>query len=285
MTGKHTNVEEQPTPTPETGIDITPSPAPIIGATNGNHIAATQSQTSQPERPAVPGPTPVPVPVPQESDSDDSSLPVPPDAACRRRGCNAKSPGKGVASRDGEVCIHHPGQALFHEGSKGWTCCKPRALEFEEFMKIEGCKRKNKHLFVGSNTSSDLVENISNVRYEHEWLMIDSTHALTYRHDFYQTSTSVIASLFLKKIDKGRAKIKFISSTKISLDLPTAENKVYKTELPLFSDIDTAKSTYKILGTKMELTLVKLDAMSWPTLRSDEQRTSEIIQVGKAGRA
>ena len=33
----------------------------------------------------------------------------------------------------------------------------------------------------------------------------------------------------------------------------------------------------------MELTLVKADAVSWPTLRSDEQRTSEIIQIGRAG--
>lgn len=95
----------------------------------------------------------------------------------------------------------------------------------------------------------------------------------------------MIASLFLKKIDKERAKVEFTSSTTVGLNLPTAENKVFKTELPLFGDINTAESTYKILGTKLELTLVKLNAMSWPTLRSDEQRTSEIIQVGKAGRA
>lgn len=39
------------------------------------------------------------------------------------------------------------------------------------------------------------------------------------------------------------------------------------------------------MGTKIEFNLVKLDGASWPTLRSDEQRTSEIIQVGQAGRA
>ena len=104
------------------------------------------------------------------------------------------------------------------------------------------------------------------------------------RHDFYQTSTSVIASLFLKKIDKGEAKIKFISETVVLLDLPTADNKRYKTELPLFGQIDTARSTYKIMGTKLEMTLVKADRRSWPTLRSDEPRTSEVIQVGGAGR-
>ena len=39
------------------------------------------------------------------------------------------------------------------------------------------------------------------------------------------------------------------------------------------------------MGTKMELNLVKADSSSWPVLRSDEQRTGEIIQVGRAGRA
>ena len=92
----------------------------------------------------------------------------------------------------------------------------------------------------------------------------------------------MIASLFLKRIDKGRANIKFTSQTTVLLDLPTADNKRYKTELPLFGCIDTARSTYKIMGTKLEMTLVKADAISWPTLRGDEQRTSEIIQVGRA---
>jgi hypothetical protein len=38
------------------------------------------------------------------------------------------------------------------------------------------------------------------------------------------------------------------------------------------------------MGTKLEVTFVKADGASWPVLRSDEQRTGEIIQVGRAGR-
>ncbi|KAL8762168.1 MAG: hypothetical protein Q9184_001788 [Pyrenodesmia sp. 2 TL-2023] len=134
-------------------------------------------------------------------------------------------------------------------------------------MKIEGCKRKKRHLFVGSGKS-------------------DSEEALmTVRHDFYQTPTSVIASLFLKKVDKARAKVEFPSPTELVVDLPTADNKRYTARIPLFGQVDTATSTSKIMGTKVELTLVKLDGASWPTLRSDEQRTSEILQIGNAGRA
>jgi len=108
----------------------------------------------------------------------------------------------------------------------------------------------------------------------------------TVRHDYYQTPTSVIASFFLKKINKAVAKVEF-SSTELSLDLPTtdASPKRYTAIVPLFGAIDPATSTFKIMGTKLEVTLVKADGSSWPVLRSDEQRTGEIIQVGRAGRA
>ena len=89
----------------------------------------------------------------------------------------------------------------------------------------------------------------------------------------------------MKKIDKEKSKIVFTSPTTISVDLHTADNKRYKTEIPLFGAIDVANSTYKIMATKLEFTLTKLDGASWATFRSDEQRTNEIIQVGRAGRA
>lgn len=76
----------------------------------------------------------------------------------------------------------------------------------------------------------------------------------------------------------------FGSPLSIILDLPTLDLKRYKTDVPLFGPIDTEKSSFKIMGTKLELTLVKTDYSSWPTLRSDEKRTSEIIQVGRPGR-
>ena len=107
------------------------------------------------------------------------------------------------------------------------------------------------------------------------------------RHDFYQTPTTVIVSFFLKKIDKTKASIEFSSPHELSLDLPTSDTppKRYKAIVPLFGPIDTKVSTSSIMGTKLEVTLVKTDGSSWPVLRSDEQRTGEIIQVGKAGRA
>lgn len=57
---------------------------------------------------------------------------------------------KAGTAREGESCVFHPGHPIFHEGSKGWSCCKRRVLEFDEFLKIEGCNTKDRHMFVGS---------------------------------------------------------------------------------------------------------------------------------------
>ena len=116
--------------------------------------------------PRVPqsAPAPAAAAVGEDSDSDDPSVEIGPNLTCRRRGCNVISTTDSKGTRDEEVCVHHFGQPLFHEGSKGWTCCKRRVLEFDEFMKIEGCKTKRKHLFVGSRKDSGQEEVLSHVR-------------------------------------------------------------------------------------------------------------------------
>lgn len=107
-----------------------------------------------------------------------------------------------------------------------------------------------------------------------------------YRTDFYQSSTVLTVSFFLKKIDKSKASIVFTEQA-IELDLPTTDSAVkrYKTQVPLYAAIDPARSTFKVLGTKLEVVLAKADVSSWPMLRSDDQPTGQIIQTGRAGRA
>lgn len=103
------------------------------------------------------------------------------------------------------------------------------------------------------------------------------------RNDFYQTGTSVIASLYLKKIDKDSAKVTF-HADHVDLDLRTSDSKRYATEFPLYGPVKPEDCKYRILGTKLELTLVKADSTAWPVLRSDDKLTGEMIQVGRAGR-
>lgn len=103
------------------------------------------------------------------------------------------------------------------------------------------------------------------------------------RTDFYQTATTINASLYLKKIDKEKAKVTFTAKT-VAFDLPTTDNKRFTKTFNLFAPIDPESSQYFVLGSKLELKLVKADGASWPVLRSDDKWTGERIQIGRAGR-
>jgi hypothetical protein len=71
----------------------------------------------------------------------------------------------------------------------------------------------------------------------------------------------------------------------VELDLVTGDKKRYQNTMLLFSRVDPEKSGFKIMGTKVELTLVKKEVgQGWPVLRKGERGTGEIIQAGRAGR-
>ena len=131
---------------------------------------------------------------------------------------------------------------------------------------MPGCTTKDRHLFVGKKKDPAAEEQLAEVR-----------------NDFYQTATTVIASLYLKKIDKERSKVEFTDAKTVDLDLHTTDSKHYQTNMKLFGPIDPAKSSFKIMGTKLELTLAKADGAGWPVLREDDPHTGEIIQAGRAG--
>ena len=260
-TGKHSTVDD--TPAPEAKPSDEEVEAKIREQKEKTEIqqpaVARVAVTAQPPRAT-------PSPAPPEDEDDDPNAAIPDGATCKRRGCGATY--KAGQSREGEECFHHPGQALFHEGQKGWTCCKKRVLEFDEFMKIPGCKTKDRHLFVGKKKDPAAEEKLTEVR-----------------NDFYQTATTVIASLYLKKIDKERSKVEFADATTIELDLHTTDNKHYQKSVELFAAIKPDESTFKIMGTKLELTLAKANGAGWPVLRADDPHTGEIIQAGRAGHA
>lgn len=109
---------------------------------------------------ATPKPAASPKP-PEESEDDDPSLEIKKGVTCKRRGCGQQY---GGGDRSGESCVHHPGVPIFHEGSKGYSCCKRRVLEFDQFLNLEGCKTKDRHLFVGSG-KKDGEEKVETVRY------------------------------------------------------------------------------------------------------------------------
>ena len=258
-TGKHSTIDDTPAPEPK------PSDEDVEAKIREQNEKAAALPPPVARIPVAAQTPRASSPAPPEDEDDDPDIPIPDGASCRRKGCGATY--QSGQSREGEECVHHPGQALFHEGSKGWTCCKKRVLEFDEFMKIPGCKTKDRHLFVGKKKDAAQEEQLNEVR-----------------NDFYQTAATVIASLYLKKIDKERSRVDFKDATTLDLDLHTSDQKHYKTAMELFGPIKPEASSFKIMGTKLELTLAKADGQGWPVLQAGDQHSGTIIQAGRAGR-
>ncbi|KAJ1883435.1 hypothetical protein H4R99_000743 [Coemansia sp. RSA 1722] len=183
-------------------------------------------------------------PEPEPIDEDPDGVQIPAGAKCKRNGCSAVYVSDDESRRDGQ-CQFHPGKALFHEGNKGWTCCKPRATEFDEFLRIKGCKT-GRHLFVGTQPEK-------------------KTPVDKCRHDYYQSGSNVIVSIYAKKIDRESSWIKFSPET-LQVHLVYGDGKVYDDEFKLFAEIDPAKSSFEFLSTKAELSLAKQTAATWPEL-------------------
>ncbi|KAK0266710.1 hypothetical protein LTR35_016870 [Friedmanniomyces endolithicus] len=269
-TGAHSTVDDTP------ALDPPPSNEDVeakIKAQREKQENLPPAVSPAPIAQQAPRPTPSPAPPELEEEDDDPSLPVPDGATCKRKACGKTY--KSGQSRETEECVHHPGQPLFHEGSKGWTCCKRRVLEFDEFLKLPGCTTKSRHLFLGAKKRK---QNGLDAGAEEEEIIKEV------RNDFYQTATTVIASLYLKKIDRERSRVEFTGKQAVELELHTSDGKRYETSMTTFGSIEPERSSFKIMGTKLELTLAKADGSGWPVLRVEDPHTGELIQAGRAGR-
>lgn len=186
------------------------------------------------------------------------------ETTCKRPSCGAKYDSK--VTRDDNECTFHYGEPVFHEGSKGWSCCKRRVLEFDEFLKIAGCTQ-GKHRFT-DDYKTLLTDNNENE------LKVEKVEC---RHDWYQTQKSIIISVFAKKLNKESAKIEFKDSS-INVFAEFLDGKVLEFNLDsLFQPILPNESKYEILSTKIEITLVKANGISWAALEkssSNEQLKS-----------
>ncbi|KAJ1840858.1 hypothetical protein LPJ73_006304 [Coemansia sp. RSA 2703] len=218
--------------------DVLPSNSQETAGTNADASASKTASTVASAKAPEPEPEPI--------DEDPEGISVPIGTQCKRNGCNATYASE-EESHQNNQCQFHPGKALFHEGNKGWTCCKPRATEFDEFLQIKGCT-SGRHLFVGTKPDKKV-------------------QAEKCRRDFYQSGSSVIVSIYAKKINRDVSTIEF-TPTALKVHLVYADGKEYDDEIELFAEIDPSASKFEFLSTKAEVTLVKAVSAQWPALES-----------------
>ncbi|KAI9510890.1 HSP20-like chaperone [Russula earlei] len=238
---------------------------------DGKEVYTTTSARARPQRPvereAATRAAP-PVPAKEVEEGDDLEAVVPEGTACKRAGCNVAFVGdeeNRIGDGPGTRCLYHPGAPIFHEGSKGYLCCKRRVLEFEEFLKIEGCA-EGRHLFV-RKSKGDQAEQVVNCRIDH-----------------YQTPSTVYVTAFAKQADKARSVVR-IGENEIHFDLYLPGSKRFTRSVQLFGPVDPSASSFKIFGTKVEVQLKKRDGRSWTLLEKTDRDLGPVsFTFGVTGR-
>lgn len=172
----------------------TPAPSSSSGTTETYGTPVPPPPASSAAKSSVPTPTDVakPVSTVYVEEQDDPTVPLTTGMKCKRKACGRtydETIGRPRIT-DVEQCLYHPGAPLFRDASKGYTCCKRRVLDFDDFLAIKGCTVGKEHLFVGAK--KEAVEEAVECRFDH-----------------YQTPTTVHVSIFGKGADKLKSSVKF----------------------------------------------------------------------------
>ncbi|XP_074582553.1 protein SGT1 homolog [Curcuma longa] len=90
-----------------------------------------------------------------------------------------------------------------------------------------------------------------------------------YRHDYYNTPTEVVLTIFSKGIPAENVSVDF--GEQILSVIINAPDEEYHFQRRLFSKIIPEKSRYQVLSTKVEIRLSKAEAITWTSLEYSEK--------------
>jgi len=174
----------------------------------------------------------------ERPDPDDAIIPL--GTQCVHQGCAIVHHSPDVRTT---VCTYHPGVPVFHEGSKGWSCCSKRTAIFEDFLELPGCT-DGKHKFI-----RDVVQ----------------VAQVNVRNDFYQSGDWVMVSFYAKQVDKDESMVKFFSN-KFVVKFKLSDGAIYEKEFVTAQPINPDLSKFAVLSTKVEVSLRKTAPGSWAKL-------------------
>ncbi|XP_060922473.1 cysteine and histidine-rich domain-containing protein 1 [Limanda limanda] len=149
---------------------------------------------------------------------------------------------------DLEVCTHHPGGPVFHEGYKYWSCCCIRTIDFNAFLDQKGC------------TSG-----------KHRWIPKQDKKKVACRHDWHQTGNNVVVTIYAKNANPEFTCIE-ANGTVLSCQIQFESNKLFKRDFHLWGVMDVTQSSVNMVPTKVEVFLRKADQVSWGKLEDPNHK-------------
>ncbi|XP_070553915.1 protein SGT1 homolog [Ptychodera flava] len=89
------------------------------------------------------------------------------------------------------------------------------------------------------------------------------------RHDWYQTETHVVVTIMIKNAKSDQVQVDFTDKT-VSVTVKLPSDSDYNLELDLAHSIVPDKSVTKVLGSKIELKLKKVEGIRWSLLEGTD---------------
>ncbi|CAI5532009.1 unnamed protein product [Closterium sp. Naga37s-1] len=89
-----------------------------------------------------------------------------------------------------------------------------------------------------------------------------------YRHEFYQSATTVVVTVFAKGIALEQLKVQIGEQVLSVVIESTNDEPPYFLQLRLFGKVDPAQSKHVLMSTKIEVRLAKAEAIHWTALEA-----------------
>uniref|UniRef100_UPI003AAD63E2 cysteine and histidine-rich domain-containing protein 1-like n=1 Tax=Centroberyx gerrardi TaxID=166262 RepID=UPI003AAD63E2 len=174
---------------------------------------------------------------------------------CKNAGCKTIYQGP---ETDLEVCTHHPGAPVFHEGYKYWSCCCIKTIDFNAFLDQKGC-------------STD----------KHRWIPKQDKKKVACRHDWHQTGNNVVVTIYAKNANPEISCIE-ANRTVLTCHIQFENDKVFKKDFHLWGVIDVKHSSVNLVPSKVEICLRKADAVAWgkledPNFKPEPEPADDVI--------
>ncbi|CAN9509727.1 unnamed protein product [Ophioblennius macclurei] len=173
-----------------------------------------------------------------EKEKKDSQT-VLPGTRCKNSGCKTVYEGP---ETDSDVCTHHPGAPVFHEGYKYWSCCCIKTTDFNAFLDQKGCSSGN-----------------------HRWVPKQDKKKVACRHDWHQTGNNVVVTIYAKNANPELSSVE-ANPTTLSCQIHFENDKLFKRDFHLWGVVNIKQSCVNMVPSKVEVTLRKADQVSWGKL-------------------
>ncbi|XP_068443271.1 cysteine and histidine-rich domain-containing protein 1 [Clinocottus analis] len=158
---------------------------------------------------------------------------------CKNAGCKTVYEGP---QTDAEVCTHHPGAPVFHEGYKYWNCCCIRTIDFNAFLDQKGCNAG-----------------------KHRWIPKQDKKKVACRYDWHQTGNNVVITIYAKNANSQLSIIEG-NRTVLSCQIQFEIEKIFKRDFHFWGVVDVKRSSVNMVPSKVEVTLQKADQVAWGKL-------------------